>query len=211
MPPRLTAQRLKLLQTIQQLTDEHGGPPSASELARHLGYSEATISIHLRALTELGHVERRGPRGRLQLTERSLALLQVGIPIYGQIAAGPPIPAEQVPDRLTPSLDALLGVQPGDFLLQVRGESMTGIGIMDGDYVLVRPTAEVHDGEVAVVLIPGDSVATLKRFYRFVDTAILESENPAMAQLRYPLADVTIQGRMIGKLGLHAPRTARRS
>ncbi|WP_412030401.1 transcriptional repressor LexA [Deinococcus yunweiensis] len=210
MPPRLTAPRLKLLQSIHRLTDAHGGPPSAAELARHLGYSEATISIHLRALTELGYVTRHGMRGRLQLTEKALALVQVGIPIYGQIAAGLPIPAEQSPDRVTPSLDALLGVQPGDFLLQVSGESMTGIGIMDGDYVLVRPTSEVHDGEVAVVLIPGGSDATLKRFYRFVDTAILESENPAMAQLRFPLAEVTVQGRMIGKLGRSVPRTARR-
>lgn len=211
MPPRLTALRLQFLRRIHQYTQEHGQAPSAAELARLLNLTEATLSIHFKALSSLGLVERQGARGPLQLTSKALEILQIGIPIYGQIAAGPPVLAEQAPDRLTPSLDKLLGVKEGDFLLEVRGESMTGIGIMDGDLVLVRPAQEVLDGEVAVVLIPGENTATLKRVYRMLDEVILESENPDMPRLAFPAEQVIIQGKMIGRLGLGTPpRKSRR-
>ncbi|MFC3834405.1 transcriptional repressor LexA [Deinococcus rufus] len=206
IPPRLTPLRLDLLRTIARRTRDGGGPPSAAELARATRLTEATISAHLRALRELGYVERHGPRGRLLLTARALNAARSGIPVYGHIAAGPPGLAESSAEQVTPSLDALLDVQDGDFLLRVRGESMTGIGIMDGDYVLVRPAADVLDGEVAVVLIPGEDSATLKRLYRFVDRVILEAENPAVDRLSFPAGAVQVQGRMVARLGLGAPR-----
>ncbi|MFC4638413.1 transcriptional repressor LexA [Deinococcus hohokamensis] len=206
MPPRLTPLRLHLLRTIARLTRDGGGPPSAAELARALGSTEATVSFHLKALRDLGHIERSGARGRLLLTDAARVAIQDGIPIYGLVAAGAPVLAEQAPDHVTPSLDSLLGVRDGDFLLQVRGESMTGIGVMDGDYVLVRPASEVLDGEVAVVLIPGENAATLKRLYRFDTDVILLSENPAMPRLTYPAADLQVQGRMVARLGMAGPR-----
>lgn len=206
MPPRLTPLRLTLLRLIARLTRDQGGPPSAAELARAAQLTEATISFHLKALTELGLTDRTGPRGRLHLTDQARAAIQDGIPIYGQVAAGAPILAEQAPDHVTPSLDDLLGVKDGDFLLQVRGDSMTGIGVMDGDYVLVRPTPEILDGEVAVVLIPGDNAATLKRVYRFGEDVVLISENADHPRRTYPAADVQIQGRMVARLGLAGPR-----
>ncbi|NTX99013.1 transcriptional repressor LexA [Deinococcus sp. JMULE3] len=205
MPPRLTPLRLNLLRLAAQLT-RAGGPPSAAELARAAGLSEATISFHLRALGELGLIERHGARGRLHLSEQARAAIQDGIPIYGQVAAGAPILAEQTPDHVTPSLDQLLGVREGDFLLQVRGDSMTGIGVLDGDYVLVRPAPQVLDGEVAVVLIPGENAATLKRLYVFGDEVVLVSENPDHPRRTYPAADVQVQGRMVARLGLAGPR-----
>ncbi|MGY2893791.1 transcriptional repressor LexA [Deinococcus sp. UYEF24] len=210
MPPRLTELRLHLLRTIQRLTQTHGGPPSAAELARHLKLSEATVSVHLRVLRDLGYLERSGARGRLVLCDKALTLIGTGIPIYGQIAAGPPILAEQHPDRATPSLDALLGVREGDFLLEVEGDSMTGIGVMHGDFVLVRPVAEVLDGDVAVVSILGENRATLKRFYRFDDQVTLMSENPAHVRMTYLAAEVQVQGRMIARVGLTGPRSSRR-
>ncbi|GGJ70614.1 transcriptional repressor LexA [Deinococcus aquiradiocola] len=206
MPPRLTELRLHLLRTVLRLTRESGGPPSAAELARHLRVSEAAVSAHLRALRDLGFVERSGPRGRLHLSEKALAAVGTGLPIYGQIAAGPPILAEQQPDRTTPSLDVLLGVRDGDYLLVVRGDSMTGIGVMDGDYVLVRPAQDVHDGEVAVVLVPGENSATLKRLYRSGGQVTLLSENPAHPRMRFAAADVQVQGRMVARVGLPGTR-----
>lgn len=211
MPPRLTALRLRLLRTIARLTrDGDGGPPSATELAAALGVSAPTLSEHLRLLRALGYVEKSGRHGRLHLSERARALIPEGIPIYGQIAAGPPGLAEQSPDARTPSVDALMGVQDGDFFLQVRGESMIGIGVADGDYVLVRPAQEVMDGEVAVVLIPGEDAATLKRLYHLGSEIVLMSENPDVPRMTYPADQVRVQGRMVGKVGLGVPRSPRR-
>lgn len=207
MPPRLTPLRQRLLRIIARLTRDHGGPPSAAELARELRVTDWAVSVHLKVLIGLGLIERSGPRGRLLLTERALELVGGGLPIYGQIAAGPPILAEQGPDSVTPSLDALLGVREGDYLLVVRGDSMTGIGVMDGDYVLVRPAQEVHDGEVAVVLVPGENTATLKRLYHFGEQVTLMSENPAHGRMTFPAVEVQVQGRMIGRAGLTLPRS----
>ena len=206
MPPRLTPLRQHLLRVIARLTREHGGPPSAAELARELRLSEATLSAHLKILNSLGLIQRAGARGRLHLTEWALELIGSGLPIYGQIAAGPPTLADQSPDGVTPSLDALLGVREGDYLLAVRGDSMTGIGVMDGDYVLVRPAQEVHDGEVAIVLIPGENTATLKRLYRFGDLVTLMGENPNHARMTFHSSEVQVQGRMIARVGLTGAR-----
>ncbi|UQN08731.1 transcriptional repressor LexA [Deinococcus sp. QL22] len=209
MPPRLTPLRIQLLRTIARLTAENDGPPSAADLARACGLTEGTISFHLKTLRDLGYIGRSGARGRLNLTEKTRALIGMGLPIYGQIAAGPPILAEQVPEQTTPSVDALLGVREGDFLLQIRGDSMTGIGVMDGDYVLVRPAAEVLDGEVAVVLIPGDNAATLKRLYHFGDEVTLMSENPHHPRMTFPADQVRVQGRMVARLGVAGPRVSK--
>lgn len=209
MPPRLTTLRTQLLRTIARLTREQGKPPSAEDLAQASGLTPATISFHLKALRDLEYVVKQGRFGGLQLTEKAQAVTGSGIPIYGQIAAGPPILADQAPDNVTPSLDALLGVREGDFLLEVRGDSMTGIGVMHGDYVLVRPAAEVLDGEVAVVLIPGEGVATLKRLYHFGEDIILISENPEHGRMKFHASEVQVQGRMVARLGVAAPRVSK--
>ena len=136
--------------------------------------------------------------------------MSLGFPIYGRIAAGVPALAEQSPEDYTPSIEALLGMRAGDFLLRVQGESMIGIGVMDGDYVVVRPVQEVHDGEVAVVLLPGENAATLKRLYHFGPDVILLSENPAMARMTFPGEQVRVQGKMVGRVGLGVPRVSAR-
>jgi repressor LexA len=208
MPPRLTELRIGLLTRLSQLARAQGGPPSAAELAQAAQLTPATISFHLKALRELGYVERPSGSGheRLRLTEAGRRVAGDGIPVYGSVAAGPPILAEQDPDRTVASLDALLGVRPGDFLLEVRGLSMTGVGIMDGDYVLVRPQAEVHDGEIAVVLLPGQDAATLKRLYHLHDEIILVAENPDVPQMAFPASEVQVQGKLVGVVGLPRAR-----
>lgn len=207
MPPELTPTRQTLIGVILRL----GTQATASELAREMGISKPAITRHLDILRELGYVAPAGGRYTpITLTSRAKVELGIGIPIYGQIAAGQPTLAEQSPEDVVPDLDALFGKRPGDFLLTVRGDSMTGIGVMPGDLVLVRPTAEVLDGEVAVVLIKGENTATLKRVTHFVDKVLLDSENPDYSQMVYATEDVQIQGKMIGKIGLHVPRSTRR-
>jgi repressor LexA len=208
MPPRLTELRIGLLMRLAQLSRTQGGPPSAAELAQAVNLTPATISFHVKALRSLGYLEALSGSGheRLKLTDSGRRVAGDGIPVYGQVAAGPPMLAEQDPERVVPSLDALMGVRPGDFLLEVRGVSMIGAGIMDGDYVLVRPQTDVLDGEIAVVLLPNDEAATLKRLYRMHDEIILVSENPDVPQMAFPATDVQVQGKFVGVLGLTRPR-----
>ena len=89
---------------------------------------------------------------------------------------------------------------PGTFALEVRGESMIGDHICDGDMILLERTSEVHDGDIVVALV-GGAETTLKRFYREPGDKIrLQPANPALQPIVLPAADVQVQGRLLAVL-----------
>ena len=95
------------------------------------------------------------------------------IPILGVIAAGVPILAQQDIigyEYINPNEDI-------DFCLKVKGDSMIGARIYDGDIVYIRRQPEVENGEIAAVQIDGEE-ATLKRIYIVGGNIILHPENP---------------------------------
>lgn len=94
------------------------------------------------------------------------------LPIVGTIAAGKPILAEENIEGYATPADEI----NADFALRVKGDSMEGVPILEGDIVFIRSQPEVANGEIAAVLI--DNEATLKRFYNNGDSIMLVSENP---------------------------------
>lgn len=100
------------------------------------------------------------------------------LPLLGSIAAGTPILADQNIEQYIEVDD----LTKADFCLRVRGDSMIGANICDGDVVFIREQPEVEDGEIAAVLINGiesaEGEATLKRVYRIDGGVQLVSENP---------------------------------
>lgn len=201
MPPDLTQTRTLILTMTLKL----GQDATLSTVAHKLNLSREAVRQQVNILRNLGYLEPAVNRySPLTLTRKAKVSLGIGIPIYGEVAAGQPTLTEAPPDY-TPDLETLLGMKEGDYLLKIRGDSMTGIGVMSGDWVLVRPTQTVSDGEVAVVTFPGENTGTLKRVTVVVDTVYLDSENPTYTRMKFPVQDVTIQGRLIAKLGLHQP------
>lgn len=202
MPPQLTAARLRLLRVTAQLARQ-GQPPTLSSLALALGISKQGASDHLRALRALGLIAPAASRyAPLQLTDRARALIGDGaFPVVGEIAAGPPAYAEQDVERYLERLDDALELQPGDYFLRVRGDSMLGLGIYPGDLVAVRPADTCTDGEIVVVLLPGEQVATLKRMVKRGGAVVLHSENPSYPPMHFPAEDVRVQGCLIGVVG----------
>lgn len=94
------------------------------------------------------------------------------IPVIGTIAAGEPILAvENIEEYI--DLDEKISA---DFALRVKGDSMVGANIFDGDIVFIRKQSDVDDGEIAAVII--DDSATLKRVFKFENSVILRAENP---------------------------------
>lgn len=115
------------------------------------------------------------------------------IPIIGVIAAGLPILAEQHiegSEYVSESSNA-------DFCLRVKGDSMIGARILDGDLVFVRQQPDVENGEIAVVLIDGEE-ATLKRVYKLNGSVILHPENPNYQDMIFSKKDMK-QVAIIGK------------
>ena len=81
-------------------------------------------------------------------------------------------------------------------MLRVRGDSMVGAGIFDGDFVVVRSQATAENGDLVVAGIPGEE-GTVKYLRRDGSTVVLMPSNPDFDELRLPAADVTVYGRVV--------------
>lgn len=165
--------RNRILEFIQSYTEEHGFAPSVREIGRAVGIrSTRAVKYHLDILVQQGVIARTDNKARSLRTIRE----PDSLPLIGRIAAGAPLLAvENVESRLS------LTRYNDCFLLRVKGESMTGAGIMDGDMVIIRPQATAENGEIVAALI--DNEATVKRFRRQGRLVVLEPENPAFAPI----------------------------
>lgn len=116
------------------------------------------------------------------------------VPILGQIAAGQPISAiENIEGYEFVSQHEGVG-----FCLRVKGDSMIGARIFDGDIVFIREQGDVENGEIAAIIIDNE-VATLKRVYKQNGAITLHSENPTIPDMRFTPRDRK-QIRIIGKV-----------
>jgi SOS regulatory protein LexA len=118
----------------------------------------------------------------------------IRVPVLGHIAAGQPILAQD--NILQYDVIPNPGYQEGElFFLIVKGDSMIGSRIHDGDKVLVRVQQEVEDGQIAVVNVDGDT-ATLKRVKRMDGKYLLLADNPKYE----PLIINSEKARVCGKV-----------
>lgn len=184
--------RDRILAFVRGYAEEHGFAPSIREIGRAVGISSTkAVKYHLDILVNQGLLERTDRQARtIRTTNQSDAL-----PLVGRIAAGAPLLAvENVESRIS------LTRFHDCFLLRVKGESMTGAGIIDGDMVIVRPQATAENGEIVAALI--DNEATVKRFQSAIDAIVLKADNPAFEPIviKPGRADFSIIGIVVGLL-----------
>ncbi len=193
----LTPKQKETLAFIRDHLARYGESPSLAEIAAGTGIrSRSAVHRHVRALADSGHIELLPGRKRgIQLVGEAAEGL-FDLPLVGRIAAGRPIEAIPGQDRLNIG-DLLLGRDR--FALEVRGDSMVGAGILDGDTVIVEPGTTAREGDIVVALID-DEEATLKRLRQGEGTVTLVAENPAVEPMTYHAGRVTIQGIVIGQL-----------
>jgi repressor LexA len=123
------------------------------------------------------------------------------LPLVGRIAAGKrrEMIAELEQERI--DVNALLANQ-NRFLLEVKGDSMIGDNICDGDLVICEKAAVLkRKGQIAVVIVK-NSEATLKRIMREGNKVILIPSNPNLIPMEYEAEDIQIQGFYLGLLRL---------
>jgi repressor LexA len=195
----LTKRQKEIFDFIRRYAAKTGYPPTVREIGKAVGlHSSSTVHAHLANLEKIGLLRRdpSKPRAIELLFDRAKRTIMPeggGLPLVGQVAAGEPILAEENIEEYIEIPD-VIGGEDGDYILQVRGESMVGAGIFEGDYVVVRPAEEADDGAIVVALI--DDEATCKRFYREADHVRLQPENEAMEPIRTTGASVL--GRVVG-------------
>jgi len=167
---RTSSKRDEILRFLTKFTAENGYAPSVREICAAVGLqSTATVHYHLNALRQDGLIEMDGMKKRtITLADSHRA---DRIPVVGVVTAGLPILAVENIEGYLP-----WDGEAGCFALRVRGDSMIGAGILDGDRVVVRAQPTADNGEIVVALL-GDS--TVKRFRKDGKQIWLLPENPA--------------------------------
>jgi repressor LexA len=199
----LTKRQQEIWEFLIQYVDAHGYPPTVREIGEKVGLaSPSTVHAHLANLERAGLIKRDPTKPRaLELTGlagRKAEGTAHALPLLGQIAAGGPLLAEQNVDAYI-SVPEPLSRGGEEFLLRVRGDSMIGAGILEGDYVVVRRQQDARDGDVVVALVGEDESteeATVKRFFRENGRIRLQAENEAYDPIY--ASHVQILGKVIG-------------
>lgn len=196
MPP-LTRRQQQVLDFIANSQARSGIVPSTREIQQHFGFASQTAAMnHLRALERKGVIQRSAGKARaVALTTHLERERIIDVPIYGQIAAGYAETVQQQNDGMVSIDAASVGVKKGRrvFALKVRGDSMTGANINDGDLVILE-NREPRPGAIVAALIDGET--TLKRFVQRRGRPYLHAENPRFPDL-IPVRELLIQGVMV--------------
>ncbi|UCD56760.1 MAG: repressor LexA [Candidatus Hydrogenedentota bacterium] len=191
----LTERQEDVLEVVVRFFEREERPPTTRELAEELRCHVKTVYQYILVLERKGYIERR--KGRIRLAP-GLGRGK-GIPIVGRVAAGAPILAIQNREGAL-SLDSLFGTEEDAFAVRAEGDSMVGAGILDGDWVVVRNTARVGSGELAVCYLGPDADVTVKRLIEHSDYYELMPANEAYEPIRVPRDDphFRIAGKVVG-------------
>ena len=193
----LTERQQQILEFVSTTQHKTGVTPSTREIQEHFGFASQTAAVnHLRALERKGVIRRQAGKAR------ALALVStlrrdpiIDIPIYGSIAAGLSEFNEESRDGVLSIDTRTAGVRgsAGVFALKVRGDSMVGAQINDGDLVVLE-MRDPKNQDIVAALIDGET--TLKRFVTSRGRAFLKAENPRFPDL-IPVTELVIQGVMV--------------
>lgn len=211
----LSKRQRAILDYILDTVKERGYPPSVREIGEATGLSSpSTVHAHLGTLQERGYLRRDPSKPRAidirrhagdeaerlaEAERRAHAAAEAAppdterpavgyVPIYGSIAAGPTSLAEQSHEGMLPLPRDLIGDVP-HFALNVRGESMIGAGILDGDLAVVRVQPDASNGDIVAAQVEGptgEAEATVKRFRRTGGRIMLHPENPDLEPFEAP-------------------------
>jgi repressor LexA len=212
----------RILHCIATFVRDNEMPPTNREIGQEVAvHSTGHVDYHLAQLEKKGYLERNARKSRgLRLLPKALELPDIAailhvegeadvtppmaivshlqLPVMGQIAAG-------IPLEISPQYDELLDLTAAFarddlFALRVRGKSMIGDLIDDGDYVIVQKSDTAANGECVVATVSGpgqEAEATLKRLYREGPRVRLQPSNPEMQPIYVDANDVRIQGRVV--------------
>jgi repressor LexA len=189
-----TERQKEVLDFIAAYINIHTYPPTIREVADFFSISIKGASDHLTALRKKGLLKQGDKK------YRTMELVRAGdeedfaeIPILGTVAAGRPILALENMDGSIKMHRTFISNGAKYFALKIRGDSMEGAGIMEGDIAVIEQQNTVRNGEIAVVML--DEAVTLKTFYRESARIRLQPENSKYSPI-YCSRDVHVLGRL---------------
>ncbi len=205
----LTQRQQAVIEFIGQTIDDAGVAPTLREIAAHFRFrSVKAAADHVTALRRKGALAGPPRRARaLHIVDvaaggwaaaRALGRHVARLPVYGTIPAGLAEDRRQAARGCVAVDLEALGIRPTPrtFALEVRGDSMVGRHIIDGDLVVLEHGKTPRHGDVVAALI--DNESTLKTFVQERgQLPCLKAENPRYPRL-HPAGELVIQGVMVG-------------
>ena len=179
---KISSKQQEILDYIKSEILKKGYPPTVREICETVNLkSTSSVHAHLETLEKNGYIRRDPTKPRaIEICDDSFQMVRtemVSLPIVGNVAAGQPILAEEniqdyfpIPADMVPKGDS--------FILNVRGDSMINVGILNGDRVLVNSCNTAVNGDIVVALI--DDSATVKTFDKENGYIRLQPENDTM-------------------------------
>ena len=199
MTKGLTGRQESILQFVLDYVRDNGFPPSIREIGKQFHIDSLRgVTVHLDALKRKGYIL----RGK---TPRSIQVIHPAyqpannvrmLPLLGSIAAGSPILADQNVEGMVPVPSEMVRNISGSFLLRVRGDSMSGEGILPRDLVIIKPQETARHGDLVAVLL-GDE-ATVKRIRFGPNDVKLMPSNPSYDPISVKQEDAHIIGKVVG-------------
>lgn len=199
MAKGLTKRQQLILEYILDYVQGAGYPPSIREIGKHFDIGSLRgVTVHLDALERKGYISRSNTPRSIKVIHPSF---QTGnrvamLPLVGSIAAGTPILAQEHVEDLIPVPHEMVRNIEHAFLLRVKGDSMSGEGIMPRDLVVVKPQETANHGDLVAVLL-GDE-ATVKRINFDPRGVRLMPSNPAYSPIEVEREDARVIGRIVG-------------
>ncbi|HWB01618.1 MAG TPA: transcriptional repressor LexA [Verrucomicrobiales bacterium] len=198
----LSDRQATVLQFLQEFHEHHGHAPTEREIQEGMGFKSKSVARHyLSMLERKGAIELQPGKARgliLPEARRVASRPMITIPVFGSIPAGFPVDGEQQEGVcITVDADTLrLPRNARTFALRVRGDSMTGAAVLEGDIVIMECRNPRH-GEIVAALVDGET--TLKTYVVRRGKPCLRAENPEYPDI-IPGRDLVIQGVMIAVL-----------
>lgn len=192
----------RLLDWIEEYIWRYGYPPARREIKAAMGYKTlSSIQNHLFALREQGYADwKKGKSRSIQVLRPRTAR----VPVVGAIAAHSLV--ETFPDEEIEYVDLSSLLQKRScheisqyFALRVRGDSMIGAAIDDGDLVVMKPSNDpksIKDGTIVAARVEGKT--TLKHHHRNGRAVILKPANPNYSPSQVDASNLDIQGVLVG-------------
>lgn len=199
---KLNSRETQILDFISKESMDKGFPPSVREICAAVGLrSTSTVHGYLNTLEQKGFIKRDLTKPRaidvLQGSGDAVNIRRIAksIPLVGAVTAGLPILAAENITDYVPIPKDWIGEEQA-FMLKVKGESMIGAGINDGDMLIVRSQPDAQNGDIVVALI--EEEATVKRIFKTRDGIELHPENPSFDIIISP--STKVMGKVIGLL-----------
>ncbi len=182
MSAKISAKQQQILDYLKEEILAKGYPPTVREIGEKVNLkSTSSVHSHLESLEKKGYIKRDPSKPRaIEICDDSFQMVRTemtSIPVYGNVAAGEPIFADNnILDYFPfPAGELKTGET---FMLNVKGDSMINAGIFSGDRIIVHRQETAENGEMIVALV--DDSATVKTFYKENGHIRLQPENDTM-------------------------------